>query len=302
MASWWSAPTTHHAFVLSWISVVITLVAAGGGISIYVVRIEEYTRIIRTGPHGTIQLTFNSLVSYNLPFVHPFQINKSSLMLCFGLENLVDFLSSVVVLWRFYCPHSDPELEKRLARREKRASVAISLILGLLGFGITGAAIDDLVKGAEEEEKLKLVVAVSFFSILIFGLLTIIKFHYSYHLNSASLHKDGICSLIGTVLSTALFVNTLIIDHAPGAWWIDPLVALACGVAAIIIGLYAIVVAACIQGLPIWTCRWWSSSQGDGTDEITGRKLGPEDFPEEDINGTEMTVTSKTPADESEVV
>jgi divalent metal cation (Fe/Co/Zn/Cd) transporter len=147
-------------------------------------------------------------------------------MLCYGLENCVDFLSSVVVLWRFYCPHSDPELEKRLARREKRASIAISLILGLLGIGILGAAIDDILKGAEDTEKLRLVLIVSSVSIIVFGVLTVIKFHYSGMLQSASLHKDGICSLIGTVLSAALFSNTLIIDNVPGAWWIDPLVAL----------------------------------------------------------------------------
>jgi hypothetical protein len=58
-------------------------------------------------------------------------------------------------------------------------------------------------------------------------------------------------------------------------------------VAAILIGLYAIVVAACVQGLPIWSLRWWYSSQGDGLDEITGRNLGPEDYPAEEE--TEMT-------------
>jgi divalent metal cation (Fe/Co/Zn/Cd) transporter len=147
-------------------------------------------------------------------------------MLCYGVENCVDFLSSVVVLWRFYCPNSDPELEKRLARREKRASIAISLILGLLGLGILLTAIDDILKGAEDTEKLRLVLIVSFVSIFVFGLLTVIKFHYSGMLQSASLLKDGICSLIGTVLSAALFSNTLVIDNVPGAWWIDPLVAL----------------------------------------------------------------------------
>lgn len=119
------------------------------------------------------------------------------------------------------------------------------------------------------------------------------KFHYATLLESASLHKDAVCSLIGTVLSAALFINTLIIDHAPDAWWIDPAVALGCGIASIIIGLYAIFMAICVHKLPICSPRWWVLSQGDGQDEITGRSLGPDDFIPEEANGangeTEMT-------------
>lgn len=259
MATWWSAPTSHHAYYLSWISVIITLLAGSGGVTIYT-------------------------------------LNGSSLMLAYGVENFVDFLSSSVVLWRFYCP-GDPDeaTEKRLARREKRASIAISIILGILGGGILAAAIDDLVKGAEDEEKYKLVLGVSFVSILVFGVLTVIKFHYGNRLQSASLHKDAICSLIGTALSGALFFNTLIISHYEEAWWIDPLVAIICGVVAIVIGLYAIIVAACIQKIPIYSCRWWFTSQGDGLDEVTGRPLGPEDMlPEGESTGTtEMTSIQK---------
>ena len=67
MPSWWDSPTPKHAFVLSWISVVLTFLAAFSGITFYMT-------------------------------------SGSALCLVFGLENCVDFLSSVVVLWRFYCP------------------------------------------------------------------------------------------------------------------------------------------------------------------------------------------------------
>lgn len=162
------------------------------------------------------------------------------------------------------------------------------------------SAIDDFVGGAEEPEELRLLLGISFISILVFGLLTIFKFHYAILLESASLQKDGICSLIGTVLSGALFINTLIIDHRPEAWWIDPAVALGCGIASLIIGLYALCMAACIQKIPIWSCRWWLLSQGDGKDEITGRSLGPEDFVTGDEEETEMT--KKTQPETSDVV
>lgn len=258
MPKWWSEPDSHHAFVLSWISVLVTVAAAVTGIYLFV----------KTG---------------------------SALLLCYGLENCVDFLSSVVVLWRFYCPHSTPEIEAKLKHREKRASIAISFILFVLGLGITATAIDDFVNGAETPEELRIVLGISFISILVFGLMTIVKFHYAVLLESASLHKDAICSLIGTILSAALFINTLIIDHYPEAWWIDPAVALGCGIASIIIGLYSVFLAGCVHKLPICSPRWWFLSQGDGKDEITGRSLGPEDFiPNQDGDETEMTAKPET--------
>lgn len=41
MSDWWNAPTSKHAYLLSLVSVVITLLAAGGGIAIYFVSDEE---------------------------------------------------------------------------------------------------------------------------------------------------------------------------------------------------------------------------------------------------------------------
>lgn len=255
MPKWWSEPNAHHAFVLAWVSVLIEGCAALSGIIIFV----------RTG---------------------------SALILGFGLENCVDLFSSLVVLWRFYCPHAlTAEVEEKLSHREKRASIAISFILSILGIIIGVAAIEDFVFGPETSEDLRLVLGLSLLFVLIFGLLTIVKFHYSVLLESASLRKDGICSLIGTILSGALFVNTLIINHQPKAWWIDPAVALGCGIASFCIGLYALCVARCVQKIPICSPRWWILSQGDGKDEITGRSLEPDDF----IPGeTEMTKKPET--------
>lgn len=137
---------------------------------------------------------------------------------------------------------------------------------------------DDFLQGMEDFDKLRLLLGISVSSILIFGLLSVMKFRYSIFLKSASLHKDGVCSLIGTILSGALFINTLIVKHVPEAWWIDPAVALGCGIASIAIGLHAIIVASFIQKIPIFSPSWWMLSTGDGKDEINGRNLGPEDL------------------------
>mmetsp|Transcript_21371 Transcript_21371/g.29956 ORF Transcript_21371/g.29956 Transcript_21371/m.29956 type:complete len:352 (-) Transcript_21371:347-1402(-) len=222
MPQFWENPTAHNAFVLSWISLVITLVAAVGGIIAY------------------------------------FYLD-SSLILCYGLENCVDFISSAIVLWRFYRPGKDDSArEELLADREIRASVAISLILTLLGFGTIVAAAEDFAAGNEEETNLWVLYYISFFSLIVFGAMSIFKFHYAHKLDSPSLNKDGICSLMGTVLAASLFVNTVIILATDGAaWWLDPTIALIAGVASLAIGLYGIYEPFVMRGIPVLSPKWW---------------------------------------------
>lgn len=225
----WHEPSSKNAFQLSVVSVLLTMVAAIIGIVYYVTQ-------------------------------------GSVLCLVFGLENVVDWLSSVVVLWRFYAPGKlTQEREDILRKREVRASTAISFILVLLGMGVIGTAAYDLKYGAESEYDMKLVIGIAFSSILIFGTLTILKFHYSRQLDSESLYKDGFCSLIGTVLAVALFVNTLVIRANPDLWWLDPFVAMVCGFAALTVGMHSIVVL-CKRRVPICQPSWWLMSRGDGKD------------------------------------
>jgi hypothetical protein len=252
-----------------------------------------------TSYHSRLTVSFVQFSAHNT------QSTGSSLCLVYGLENCVDFLSSAVVLWRFFAPSKvDEVVEEKLRRREKRASIAISFILVVLGLAIILTALDDLTRGQEDTDQLKDVVLISFVSIFIFGILAIFKFKYAMVLESPSLYKDGICSLIGTVLSGALFVNTLIIDTAPGVWWIDPLVAVGAGIAAIIIGARAVWAARYKDSLPIFTLSWWMLSQGDGDDERSGRPLGPEDFPEnKDADGNDFEMPqAKNDEEESEMV
>jgi divalent metal cation (Fe/Co/Zn/Cd) transporter len=202
----------------------------------------------------------------------------------FGLENSVDFFSSVIVLWRFYYPgETNKEREAMLEKREKRASIAISMVLFILGVAVIGTSTHALTSGGFDTGDLGFLITMSFLGTFVLGGMCVIKFQYAAKLDSASLYKDGVCSTIGCILSIFLFLNTLIIERTPSLWWLDPLVALFCGIASLLIGGHAIVVAK-MQGLPIFTRSWWMLSQGDGHDEMDGRKLEQADFGE----GVEM--------------
>lgn len=194
------------------------------------------------------------------------------------MENCVDLFSSVVVLWRFFIPGElTKELEDHLNKREERASMAISFILVLLGIFVIGGALDALASGPEDETDMSLVLVISFVSIFIFGILTAIKFQYSKKLDSPSLHKDGLCSLLGTTMSVALFANTLIIEKFPTTWYLDPVVSLLCGLAAAVLGIQAIYLAK-KAGLPVFTPSWWMFSQGTGHKDTELAEKEPNDL------------------------
>jgi len=225
MPQCWRTPTAVDAYVLSIVSLALTLVAAIGGIVAY-------------------------------------KILDDSLLFVYGLENCVDFVSSAIVVWRFNKPEKgDHEMRKALLEaREKRAEIGISMILGILGFGSIIVSSEDFSKGYEEEDETQLWILyyLAFGSLLIFGALSMLKFRYADALNSPSLYKDGICSLIGTCLALSLFFNTVLsLSTSVQLWWLDPCVALICGVSSLVYALYSIYVAFVREGLPIFNPHWW---------------------------------------------
>lgn len=224
-----SQPTSKHAFVLSWISTILTAAYAAAGFFYYVTA-------------------------------------GSAMCLVFGLENFVDFLSSVVVLWRFWASGTmTKERENRLKRRDLRASMAISFIMIVLGMAIVATSTNDMKAGPEANTMhLGLVLGISGTSVFVFGGLSFFKFQYASALSSESLYKDAVCSMIGTILGLALFSNTLIVRSRPQIWWLDPIVAMLCGLIALFLGIHSMYVAWKIRRVPIFALSWWTMSRGDG--------------------------------------
>jgi len=240
MFEFWNDPTAVHAYYLSLVSLILTLGAAIMGLVLYV-KLDD------------------------------------SLLFVYGLENCIDFLSSAIVVWRFNNPNKPRSNSEQnggatrlavLEAREKRASVAISFILVVLGFCAVIVACVDMKHGGEEisDKNLWLLYYIAFFSILCFGGMGIFKFRYAAVLQSPSLQKDGMCSLLGAVLALSLFFNSVLSLSTDGKlWWLDPAVAFICGIVCLIYGLYSLYIPFVVEGLPIFRLQWWTYASKERT-------------------------------------
>jgi divalent metal cation (Fe/Co/Zn/Cd) transporter len=127
------------------------------------------------------------------------------------------------------------------------------------------AAVADLQAGApgdeEVDEDLNIVIAIALCSIVIFSFLTYLKLYYARVLNSESLHKDGLCSVIGLLLSLLIFTNSWLISSRPEFWKLDPYLAIACGGIAISIGSHGMFRAIFTKKLSILSLSFWRGEQ-----------------------------------------
>jgi hypothetical protein len=134
------------------------------------------------------------------------------------------------------------------------------MVLAILGFGTIFTSTHDFISGEgkiEDADVLNIFAWVNILSIAIFGGLAVIKFHYADKLGSSSLKKDGLCSLIGAVLSLSMFINTMLMKADGAMWWLNPFIALCCGLGALIYGFHGIYKSYVVDGMPICSPRWW---------------------------------------------
>ena len=135
------------------------------------------------------------------------------------------------------------------------------MVIGILGLFVFAIGVMDMLEH-DRDTDLGLMFAISLASIVVFGGLAVVKFQYARELESPSLYKDGVCSLIGTFLSAAMLLTTAVIDYAPGAWYIDPVASLIIGASAVVYG-FRIIVKRARNGERIFSYDWWVSKEED---------------------------------------
>jgi len=184
-------------------------------------------------------------------------VTSSSATLGFALENAVDFLSSALVCWRFW-GGGKAVPEAQLEQREKRASVGIAISFVILAFVVGGVAIGHL-STHERPSDVTVLIALSVPSAIAFGLLGGLKMWVGQATSSASMKKDAACSLCGAVLSLGVIVGALAVGADERLWFVDALVAVVVALLLLSYGCFVLVKNA-KQNNAWWTWRFWQES------------------------------------------
>lgn len=135
----------------------------------------------------------------------------------FGVDTLIEILSSLVLLWRLLSIHPDEQRE-RIAL--KLVGVSFLLLAAYVGY----EAVSSLVlKKAPETSFAGIVLAL--LAIFVMPLLARAKRRAAGRLNSAALSADSRQSSICAYLSSIL-LGGLVLNAAFNWWWADPVAAL----------------------------------------------------------------------------
>ena len=141
----------------------------------------------------------------------------------FGLDSMVESLSGLVMIWRFwnYDPGAD---EAAFERIEQQASRLVAWSLLFLGVYVAYESIRALVL-REAPEPSWLGVGLAIASLVVMPILFWMKFRLGKSIGSPSLVADSKETLACMLLSAALLIG-LVAYHIFRWWWIDSVTAL----------------------------------------------------------------------------
>jgi len=208
------------------------------------------------GPTEAFQISIVSAIVTVIAFIAGLSISistHSSATLGYSLENLVDLVSSLIVLWRFH--GGDTANKEELQKREKRASIGIALLMVILAICVFSVAVEHLAEG-HAPSALHQLISLSVPSLLIFLILGILKFNIAIKTQSPAMKKDAVCSLGGAILSLGVLIGVGLFQSDDAIWWFDAFVAI---IISILLGLYGVrtLVKNILEDKKYWTMKFW---------------------------------------------
>lgn len=142
-----------------------------------------------------------------------------------ALSSVVEGLASVIVIWRLTGTRTLSATSERVAQR------AVAVSFWLLAPYVAVQAVLDLLS-AHRPSASSLGVALTVSSILVMPALGRAKRRLGARLGSAATAGEGTQNLLCAYLAAAVLVG-LVANTAVGAWWLDPLIALAVAAVAV---------------------------------------------------------------------
>lgn len=159
--------------------------------------------------------------------------SKSNSLIFFGIQSFVEVLSASLVLWRFarLAPPGEERghtIPSELLLKERNATIAIGVLLGILAVGTWVASIVALVTHEQPNTSTpSLIISASALGLMI--LIWLPKPWIARALDSSAMHGEAKCSLACISITGVLLAGTLIYRYWKGGWWVDSATAMVLG-------------------------------------------------------------------------
>ncbi|XP_032241347.2 transmembrane protein 163 isoform X2 [Nematostella vectensis] len=174
------------------------------------------------------------------------EVTWSSAAFGFAFQVLLDCLSSIVVLWRFY----GIEGRKYSYQRERRACLGIGISFVVSSIVISAKAIHTLVINEEPKRSMNLLF-VSGTSVFLLFSMAYIKYLVAYKTDSRALRIDAFNTSAGGVMAFAVTLTSILYEHSNKIWFLDATVALGISLVFFLYGVRTIIELHSDKGTPV---------------------------------------------------
>lgn len=214
---------------------------AQGDMMAQAITAERRARLVRTIRWAVVFLIAYNVVEAIIALLASGEVNSSALF-GFGLDSVVEVLSSAAVAWQF--SSKDPAVHES---REKTALRFIAITFFATAIMVTYESLSSLISGERAGESVVGIVLAAA-SLVTMPIVSYIQRRAGKELGSKSAVADSrqalLCSLLSAVLLVGLGLNFLF-----GWWWADP-------IAALIIAVFAV-----REGIEAWRGDTCASSE-----------------------------------------
>ncbi|KAF9225950.1 hypothetical protein BS17DRAFT_807443 [Gyrodon lividus] len=152
--------------------------------------------------------------------------SSSHSLIFFGIQSVMEVISSVLVTWRFLCamkPGDEDDVDhtrSNALRVERIATIGIGLLLIALAVAAIATSIASLVVHDHPNTStpsLIIAASTSFISILLW----LVKRYLARALNSSTMNGEALCALSCVQFGGVILVGSLIYRVWRGGWWAD---------------------------------------------------------------------------------
>uniref|UniRef100_A0A0B7AIC3 Uncharacterized protein n=1 Tax=Arion vulgaris TaxID=1028688 RepID=A0A0B7AIC3_9EUPU len=150
---------------------------------------------------------------------------QSEALFAYGLDAILDSLSSVAVVWRFHVGINyiyAPE-------RERKACIAIGILFIVSAISLIGKSVHAIILETHETKQIILYASFALSCGIISAFIAVTKIYVGTKIGSQALYTDSIITLVGTVTCFASVAGLEMYVENTDLWYLDSVFSILCG-------------------------------------------------------------------------